>query len=133
MNRELMNLRPSQLLWVDCLAGFAVGVGVLLLSSWLSDLYQLPFRLIIFMGIANLTYASYSFSLARRTVRPIKLILLLAAANVFWAVVCLFLLALHRDSVSLIGAAVLVFEAVFVGGLGLLEYRWRDQLTVASG
>ena len=80
-----MQILRQQLLWADCLGGLAVGTLVLLLSSWLSELYRLPLDLVRFMGWVNVGYGAYSLSLARRSVRPLALIQLLAAANVSWA------------------------------------------------
>ena len=40
------------------------------------------------MGLANLAYGTFSFSLARRAVRPRALLQLLASANIAWGVLC---------------------------------------------
>jgi len=55
-----------KLLWVDCTAGALARVAMLVLGGWLSRWYGLPQQLLLFMGAANLLYASYSFSLAVR-------------------------------------------------------------------
>ena len=56
----------ERLLWFDSLAGLSVGVAVLALASWLSELYGLPGSVVLFVGCANLVYGSYSGSLAIR-------------------------------------------------------------------
>jgi len=122
-----MNL-SRRLLWVDCTAGALAGAAMLLLSGWLAPLYGLPRALLLFMGAVNLLYASYSFSLARRARRSRSSISLLAFANLAWVPVCLGLAVAFRESASLFGFVHLVGEAAFVGGLGLLEWRFRDQL-----
>lgn len=121
-----MNRR--KLLWVDCVAGAVVGVGMLALAGWLSDWYRLPYNLLIVMGLANLAYASYSFSLARRSKRPRALIVLLAFANMTWGLVCLGLAVYFFQTAGFFGLCHLVLEAIFVGGLGYVEWRWRELL-----
>ncbi len=84
----LMDL-PRKLLWVDGLAGAVAGVAVLMLGGWPSRWYRLPRDLLFFIGWANLAYASYSLSLARRLERPESLIVLLVVANLTWSAACL--------------------------------------------
>lgn len=121
----------SRLLWVDCIAGAVAGVLVLSLSPWLGRLYALPQSLLLFTGAANALYGSYSFSLARRDRRPMRLIAVLVSANAAWAVVCLVLTARYWQQASAFGIAHLVGEAGFVGGLAALEWRHRASLTAS--
>jgi len=116
------------LLWIDCAAGAAVGVAVLGLSGWLADLYALPRGLLLATGAANLLYAAFSFSLAVRRRRTLPWVSALAAANVAWGAVCVGLLAAFGGSASAFGVAHLAAEAVFVGGLGAVEWRVRERL-----
>lgn len=118
------------LLFVDGFAAAIAGVIVLSANSLLSNWYDLPSGLVLFMGATNLAYASYSLSLAFRAIRPIYLILLLAAANLAWAIVCFSLAWWFARSASSLGMVHLVGEGIFVGVLGLLEYRWRELLRV---
>lgn len=122
---------PRHLLWIDGVAGLTVGAAVLLASGWLSDLYGLPRGVIVFLGAANLAYASYSLPLAMRSERRKRLIEFLAIANVSWAPICWGLAVSYGRSASYLGLAHLVGEGLFVATLGLLEWRWRDQLTTA--
>lgn len=128
MNRLL----PKHLLWIDCIAGALVGVAVLTLADWLSRLQGLPRGLLLLTGAANLLYACYSFSLAIRSNRPPALIGLLVAANLIWACVCVALGVYFARSATIWGLAALFGEALFVGGLALQEWRWRDALRVAE-
>ncbi len=123
---------PRKLLWVDCTAGALAGVAMLSLSGWLASLYALPRGLLLFMGAANLVYASYSFSLAVRNRRSEGSIKLLALANLGWAAVCVGLAIVFWGSATLLGAGHLVGEAIIVGGLGRLEWARRDQLLTAA-
>lgn len=124
--------RARDLLWFDSRSGLAVGIGGLLLAGWLSGLYLIPRPLLMAMAAVNLAYGSYSGLLARRAVRPSGLILLLVIANAAWAVVCVALAIRLAPTASRLGLAVLVFEAAFVGGLALMEWRARHRLRHAG-
>ncbi len=104
---------------------------MLILGGWLSEWYRVPRDLLIFMGVVNLAYASYSLSLASRAERPMKLIILLAAANMTWGLVCWRWAFVYYDSVSVFGLAHFVGEGLFVAALACLEWRWREQLQTA--
>ncbi|MEO0857851.1 MAG: hypothetical protein AAFY55_13490 [Bacteroidota bacterium] len=117
------------LLWIDCSGALAVGVLVLALSGWLADLHGLPRSVLLFTGVMNLVYGSFSLSLARRTVRPKPLLSLLASANMAWPLVCIALVVLHRATIGPTGLLHLLGEAIYVGGLGFVEWRSRDLLT----
>lgn len=78
----------KSLLWIDCIGGLAVGAFVLAFSEWLSALYGFPAGVVLVMGAANLVYGSFSFSLARRAVRPRQQLRLLSVANIAWGVAC---------------------------------------------
>ena len=125
-------IERKNLLWVDCLAGGVVGVVVLLIDSWLSQLYRLPLGLVTFMGVANLVYACYSFSLALRSERPLNLIRFLVVANLLWSVLLVILIAVFFQTASTFGLLFLGLEALFVGGLGILEWRSREFLRYAK-
>ena len=122
-----------RLLWVDCTAGAIVGVVVLTFSGWLSRLEGLPGNVLLFTGAVNLLYACYSFSLAIRPRRPMPLIKLLVFANLAWVPVCLALVIFFREQATPFGFAHLLGEAIFVGGLAMLEWNQRDQLLTTAG
>ena len=122
----------KRLLWVDCTAGAVVGVTVIAFSEWLSRLEGLPREVLLFTGVVNLLYASFSFSLAVRAVRPMRLIKLLVVANLAWVPVCLGLAVAFAGTMTPFGFVHLVGEAVFVGGLAVLEWRHRNLLVTAS-
>jgi hypothetical protein len=105
---------------------------MLTLSGWLGNVYALPRGLLLLMGVVNVLYASYSFALATRRRRPRALINLLVFANLAWAMVCLGLAVAFVGSATLLGLGHLLGEAVFVGGLAGLEWRWREQLLTAA-
>jgi hypothetical protein len=92
----------------------------------------LPQEILLFVGAANLLYASYSFSLARRAERPMPLIKLLVYANAAWVPVCIGLAANFWGQATVFGLAHLIGEAFFVGGLAALEWNQRDQLATGA-
>ena len=114
------------LLWVDCSAGALVGVAVLTLSGLLADLTGLPRAVLLFTGAVNLLYASYSVSLAVRTEPPRPYVTGLVAANLAWVPARLGLAAVFWDQATVFGRLHLVGEAVFAGGLAVLEWRAQD-------
>lgn len=122
----------KNILWIDCAAGALAGVITLLLSAWLSALYAIPEDILLFIGAANLLYACYSFSLAIRSQRPESLVKLLVLANATWSLVCIGIIAKHAGTVTLLGSLHIVGEAIFVGRLAFLEWKWRKQLLIAA-
>lgn len=123
----------SRLLWVDCSAGAAVGLFVLLLHGWVAELYGLPLGLTLFIGAANLGYGVFSLSLALQQRRSYLQFKVLVGANLLWAALCLLLVVRFWGQASALGMAHLVLEFLFVGGLGTLEWMFRDRLSLAFG
>lgn len=126
-NEHFIGLR-RKLLWFDCAAGLSVGAGVLLLHGLLSRWYGLPRGLVLFLGLMNVLYGTYALSLARRKRRTLKLVRILALGNMVWAGVCALLVITFRNTASPVGLGLLLIEGIFVGGLGLLEWRSRQLL-----
>ena len=126
----MIDLR-RKLLWVDCTAGAVAGVAVLTTRGWLSEWHQLPEDFLRLTGWVNLAYGSYSFSLAMLSRRPKPLLLLLIVANLTWAVFCWRWAVVYSATASPLGLTHLVGEGLFVGGLGCLEWRWRELLRTA--
>ena len=122
----------KSLLWIDCSGGLTVGALVLAFSPWLSTLYGLPIGFICMMGAANLIYGGYSLFLARRTVRPLVLLRFLVAANLGWTGFCAGAAAYFAAQASTLGLTQMVLEGIYVGGLGLLEWKYLDTLRSAA-
>jgi hypothetical protein len=116
-------------LWIDCAGGLIVGLAVLLLNTFLSDLYALPGVVVVIMGVANLAYGCYSLSLACRAERPRSLLVALVVANATWAAVCLIAATWFAGTATVFGLAHLVGEGVWVGGLAAVEWQQREQLS----
>lgn len=116
------------LLWIDGLAAATAGMLMLAIGDRLSGWYQLPPALLHLIGLVSLGYATYSLSLALRARRPGTLIVLLMLANSLWAAACLRWAVVFAPTASPWGLAHLLGESAFVGGLALLEWRWRARL-----
>jgi hypothetical protein len=121
----------KNLLWVDCIGGALAGAAVIALSGWLSPLEGLPRAVLLSTGAVNLLYGSYSFSLAIRAERPMGRIKLLVAANLAWAPVCAGLLIAFSGTATPFAYLHLGGEAIYVGGLAVLEWRYRELLRTA--
>ena len=122
-----------QLLWIDALGGLGVGLVVLVLHDVLAPLYRLPDSLVVGLGIVNLAYGSYSFSLALTpTRRRPAAIAVLSVANMAWGIVCWWLFATHVDTASALGLVTLATEGVYVPWLGLIEWWYRRELAATN-
>ena len=128
-----MTPRVRRILWLDSLGALVVGVLVLALSAPLAELYVLPRALVVTLGVVNVLYGCGSGTLARqasRGMRPARRwVDLLIGANLAWTVVCALLAAAWWSEASAWGLAQLLGEGVYVGGLGLVEWRWVRQET----
>lgn len=124
-----MNLR-RKLLWIDGLAGLLGGASLFLTIDLLEKWYNIPRGTLVFIGLANLTYATYSLSIARLKKRPAILIVILVTANLTWALNCLRMAVTFWDTASIFGLIHLIGEAIFVGGLACLEWRYRKDLQI---
>lgn len=121
-------LRGSALIRLDWIGGAVVGLVVLGLHGWLARVYGLPSSLVLAMGWANLAYASVSFTLFRLT-RGDRVPGLgkMALANILWGLLCFGLAAYWSREATVLGLAQLIVEGLFVGGLGVLEWRASRQ------
>lgn len=120
-----------RLLWIDGGGAALAGVLVLVASRWLSDVYRLPLDFVRFIALINLLYACYSLSLAAQRRRPRVLIGLLAIGNTVWALLCFRWAFIFFDAASVFGLVQLIGEGLYVGGLGVVEWHYRDRLLEA--
>ena len=124
-----METRNDKILWTDCIGGICVGIIVLVIHRFLSQWENLPVAVIIAMGCTNLLYGSYSFYVTTRNPRPRVLVSVLAAANMFWLLVCIGIVVSFRRDISALGILLVLGEGVYVSLLGFTEWRWRDALS----
>jgi len=111
--------------WIDAGSALTAGVVVLLLRHLLADWYGLPVAFLTVMGAVNLAYAAPGLILGWLRPRPAGLLSVLIAANLAWGVVCAILAAVLLERATVFGLAHLVFEGLYVAGLGALEWRHR--------
>lgn len=123
-----MNLGTKNLLLFDSCAGSGVGLIVLCFCNWFAEIYGFSVPLTVFMGAANLSYGIYSGALALRVWRGNQLALgavrLLVGANLAWVLPCVLIAGLTWSTSSHWGKAHLFLEALFVGGLALVEKKY---------
>ena len=124
----MFKISLNRLIWTDGLAALSVGVGMLPLRHFLADLLQLPLWLIVAQAVTNLCYATYSLSLARRREKPVVMVRLLSIANMGYAFFAICLLRYFYNTCSSWGVAFFVAEVVFIGGLGILEWKKLKQI-----
>jgi hypothetical protein len=119
----------ERILWVDWMGAALVGVTVVMIHPWLARLYSLPDSLILALGIVNLAYGSYSFTLCMfQQFRTKYGVYCLIFANVAWLFVCIGLCIAYSRHANLIGMAQLLGEGVYVAALGVVEWSVRDSL-----
>jgi hypothetical protein len=128
-NWKKMNLR-GRILWIDGIAALLSGGLLLLAADGLAEWYNIFRETLSFIALVNLAYGTYSISIAMLNKRPLVLIVMLVIANLLWSINCLRLACLFRDTASFFGLTHLVGEAIFVGGLAILEWRYRKLLQV---
>lgn len=116
------------ILRIDGSAGLSAGMVVWLLSDVLVGLYQIPTWLLAITISANLVYGIGASLLASWHQRPIGAVSALSVANLLWAVMCVITAVAIAPTASLFGVGHFVGEALFVGILGALEWRWRADL-----
>lgn len=125
-----MKATLRNLLWIDCLGAGLAGVVILALSSWLSWFYSLPLWFLMGIGVVNLVYGAFSFSIASRARRELVLVTALALANSAWGLFCFLVTIFVFDIASIYGIVHLIIEGLYVGGLGWLE--WRERYTLCT-
>ena len=118
----------KHILWVDCIGAIATGILLAALSGYIAPLYSLPQSWVIGHACVHLAYGSFSFSLAVRLTRPLVLIKILAIANAAWAFLCVVFAARMVGGDSVLAAAHFIFEGMYVGALGFIEWNRRDAL-----
>jgi predicted membrane-bound spermidine synthase len=115
------NLRP--LLWFDCAAAAIAGTATLALAGLLAPLFGLPRVVVVFVGLVNLAYGAFSFSLARQPSPGRGRVRALVAANLLWVGVCVVMAVYFASPGSWLGASYILAEGFFVGVLATVEAR----------
>ncbi|HEY9435468.1 MAG TPA: hypothetical protein VI260_28765 [Blastocatellia bacterium] len=113
------NLRP--LLWFDCAAAAIAGTATLALAGLLATLFGLPRVVVVFIGLVNLAYGAFSFSLARQPSPARGRVRALVTANLLWVGVCVVMAIYFAGPGSWLGASYMLAEGFFVGLLATVE------------
>ncbi|MDZ4794744.1 MAG: hypothetical protein SGI83_10730 [Bacteroidota bacterium] len=113
----------KQLLWIDGIAALLAGVIILLFSSRLSPVFNLPENLLMTQAIITLLYSSYSISMARRKSNPKQLIYILVIANFAYVLLVSCLVVYFFRTATIYGIIYLIAEVLFIGLLAFLEWR----------
>ena len=125
-------INQRNILRIDGSAGFITGVIMWLLSDVLVALYQIPPWLFTINIMANLIYGIGASLLASWQHRPHGAVVALSVANLLWAVLCIVTAMVIAPTASIFGIGHFVGEGLFVGTLGVLEWRWRHALQHAQ-
>ena len=113
------SLRP--LLWFDCAAAAIAGTATLALAGLLATLFGLPRVVVVFIGLVNLAYGAFSFSLARQPSPARGRVRALVTANLLWVGVCVVMAIYFAGPGSWLGASYMLAEGFFVGLLATVE------------
>ena len=113
------NLRP--LLWFDCAAAAIGGTAMLALAGLLAPLFGLSRVVVVFVGLVNLAYGAFSFSLARQPSPARGRVRALVTANLLWVGVCVVMAIYFAGPGSWLGASYMLAEGFFVGLLATVE------------
>lgn len=96
---------------------------MLALAGLLAPLFGLPRAVVVFIGLVNLAYGAFSFSLARQPSPARGRVRALVAANLLWVGVCVLTALNFAGPGSWPGASYMLAEGVFVGFLATVEAR----------
>ena len=111
----------------DALAGLIVGLATFALAGYLPLWYGWSLGFLVFMAAANVLYGCYSATLWFRCKGSQKIsrtmVLFLIIANGLWSVHCVFQIWRLFEAATFFGLAHIGLEALFVGGLALVEAR----------
>ncbi|MCW5649602.1 MAG: hypothetical protein KIS62_07655 [Ramlibacter sp.] len=112
----------QRVLWVDAASCVAVGVPQVGLSAELAAWLHLPAALLMGTGVFLLAYAAAVLWIAARDPLPRRLVGVIVAGNLAWAVGCVALLAAGGLSPTWLGVAWVMAQALTV--LVLAEVQW---------
>jgi hypothetical protein len=111
----------NHLIWIDGFAALSSGCFTWVFKSKLSPIFNLSESLLTTLMMVSFGYAIYSLSLARRQVKPMKMIKLLILGNSIYALACVILIGVFYKSATFLGIGYLALESLFVAGLAVLE------------
>ena len=116
-------MKIRKLLWIDGIAALVAGLAVLCLRGSLSELFQLPERILLVQAIITLVYTCYSTTLAQNKIYTKRLTRILVIANFTYVVFCLGLFMSTFGETNVLGKVYFILEALFISTLATLESR----------
>ena len=126
-------IKEFSILHLDGGAGLTVGILLLVFYQWISDLYNLSTAVILVLALANIGYGIFGLSLAFTKKRTVRLIAVLAIANVIWMFVCIAIVLRYFQIATYIGLIFILIEGACVFILACYEWKNRHTLAQASG
>ncbi|TGN13166.1 hypothetical protein [Leptospira ilyithenensis] len=112
----------------DSISALIAGLFTLALSSKISDWYQWPDELTLFMGFINIMYGCYSGFISIRLLSGNFIlkenVIILILANCLWAGHCFTQIWYLQNISSIYGLSQLGFEGIYVIGLAYLEAKF---------
>ena len=121
----------SRVMWVDAASCAATGALQVGLTDALARLTGLPAGLLLGTGVFLLGYAALAAAMAMRATPPRTLIGLVVVGNFGWAAACAALLASGRFSVTPLGMAWFIAQALTV--VLLAEAQWMGLRATRAG
>jgi len=120
--------KNDTILWLDCIGGLLAGVLILFFCRMISDWDNLPLWIVLAFGFANLIYGGYSLWVTTQNPRSMVWIKILALANITWLGICVTIVTVYWNDISIFGTLHKLTEGIYVGSLGYVEWRWREKL-----
>lgn len=111
-----------RILLVDTVASGGMGVGMILLSTLLANVLQLPADLISQAGIVLIPFAAFVGYLATRAQLPSFAVWTVIVLNVVWVIDSIVLLFTGWVEPNALGYAFVIGQAAVVAVLADLEY-----------
>lgn len=124
----MSKFKKQDILWIDCIGGLVVGVLILCVCRLISVWDNLPIAVVIGVGIANLSYGSYSLWVTLRKPRPLSIVKFLSLANMAWLAVCISIVAFYWKDISAFGIFHKLGEGLYVASLGVLNGDGKSRL-----
>jgi hypothetical protein len=114
-------------LWADAVSCLMCGLLQLVCIGTLRQWLGLPENLLVGSGAFLLPYGAAVACLAIRFRQPNKIVWLLIAGNVIWAVGCLDIVFVDVSALTRLGKAYVIAQALTVSALALLQYLGMQQ------
>lgn len=124
MKHQIRNITVlKKVLWADVLLGGSTALAGLIWHVWLAAFLGLPVKLVLVIAAVTLAYALLALSLAIQSRPFIPLLRALICANWVWTVISLGMLIFYFSGATPFGVLFLILQVAVVGGLAYFEGR----------